>query len=380
MRYTSCMQQQSRPGPPAHAVMSVADPYSSLVSGPPQVHAEAGSVAGVHSMGTVLVLGARGRLGFVCVQAFAQAGWTVLAQVRRGSALAQNQSASTRVRWVDVPLDDEAGWHAVLEQRAPVHVVVNALSTALSAQAWEAQLQMLTDVGIAMARRAGALLLAPLSMLPWGRNLPPVLHEGAPLPALSDIGTRLGVLRAQTEPWLVRAADSGLQVCTLRAGTFYGHPGDGWIRSAVTRRLQQGVMDWLGPYDVATPWAYVPDLAQTLEQIARHRHRLGIWTTLHFAGHQRNGHDWLQALEPVAQARGWVKPGRALQADWAHWGWMRPVGLFSARVRALREMRYVWHRSSRLDNQQLLALIGREPRSVDWPRSVAQTVELLFPP
>lgn len=367
---------------------SPAPPF--LISGTPEVqgvaaHLPAACGAGTgmpqkaHSMGTVLVLGARGRLGFACVQAFAHAGWKVLAQVRAGSALALHQPEATGVRWVDIPLEDDAGWRALLDAQGPVQVVVNALSPALSPQAWAAQLQILTETGIAMATHARALLLAPLSVLAYGKQLPAVLYEGGALPALPRIGTRMGVLRAQTEQRLAQAAQAGLQVCTLRCGTFYGHPGDGWIRSAVTRRLQRGYLDWIGPYDVAAPWAYVPDLAQTLEQIACQRHRLGVWTPLHFAGHQRTGHDWLQAVEPVAQARGWVKSGGTLQASLARWEWMLPVSVFSARVRALREMRYVWHRTYSLDNRQLVALLGREPRTVDWQRSVVQTVELLYP-
>ena len=60
---------------------------------------------------TVLVLGARGRLGAAVTQAFAQAGWRVAAQVRPG---AQPLPAIPNVRWVQaLPWETEALAHAV---------------------------------------------------------------------------------------------------------------------------------------------------------------------------------------------------------------------------------------------------------------------------
>ena len=56
---------------------------------------------------TVLILGARGRLGLAAARAFAQAGWRVLAQVRpgaRGPAL----PAIAGVWWMPVAVEDTA--------------------------------------------------------------------------------------------------------------------------------------------------------------------------------------------------------------------------------------------------------------------------------
>ena len=56
---------------------------------------------------TVLILGARGRLGLAATRAFAQAGWQVLAQVRPGAQRA-TLPAIAGVWWMPVAVDDTA--------------------------------------------------------------------------------------------------------------------------------------------------------------------------------------------------------------------------------------------------------------------------------
>lgn len=331
---------------------------------------------------TVLVLGARGRLGHACVRAFAQAGWRVLAHVRKGSSLVRHQPATPlgvgEVRWIDALWQDEAAWSEVLATQGAVHVVVNAMATAFSTRAWESEMEALTEAGIAVARSTRALLLAPLSIVGYGKQVPEVLYEDDSLPAIDALETRVGVVRARTEAQLHQAALEGVSICTLRAGTYYGHVGDGWLSGAVAKNLPRGRMAWLGPYTVSTPWLYVYDLAQAMERVASQRHRLDGWTRLHFAGQQRTGQQWWQALGQVAEQRGWLEHAGDLQQGAVPWALWKPLGWLSPRIRALGEMEYVWRTPHRLDNSRLLTLIGTEPRT-DWLHSVAQTVELLFP-
>lgn len=329
---------------------------------------------------TVLVLGARGRLGYACVQAFAQSGWRVLARVRAGSALADHSDhtlAAGGVRWIDTPLTDDAAWQELLDQHGPINVVVHAMAPQFTYRAWQQELADLNRASAAIAKKAGALLIVPVSVLRYGTQLPEVIYEDQPLPNVSNVDTPMGKLRAQTE-WDIRcAAESGVQVCTLRVGTLYGDTGDRWLNGAVAKDLPQGKMAWLGPYEVATPWGYMPDLAQTMERIATQRHQLGGWTQLNFAGMQRTGYDWQKALSITAQQRGWLQSGE-LQASQLYWNLWKPVGWVSARIRALHQLEYVWRTPHRMDNRRLLSLIGVEPRT-DWQTSVHHTIDRLFP-
>ena len=331
--------------------------------------------------GTVVVLGARGRLGFACVQAFAQAGWKVWAHVRQGSALVQTsfkgELGAGMVRWTDVSMEHPQRWADLQAECGAIDVVVNAMAPRFSTKAWEADLRALNRSGIRVAKHCAALLVVPLSIVALGEQLPPVVYEDAPLPLQHRIRTRIGFLRAQTELDLRMAAEAGQRICTLRTGAFYGHPGDGWLSGAVLKSLPKGCMTWLGPYDVATPWVYIHDLAQAIERLACQRQQLGNWTRLHFAGHHVSGDQWREAISRIASQHGWLRSPNDLRAGRVHWALWKPLAWFSPRVDALCEMEYVWRTPHQLDNQQLQALIGHEPRT-EWLQSVAQAMKLMF--
>lgn len=360
----------------------------------PSAYEESVPAPGVTGPCTVLVLGARGHLGYACVQAFAQAGWQVLAHVRTGSALAQPPeppaplpgsaqggmgsgiSGAAQVRWIDVPLQDRRAWQATLAAHGPVHVVVNALAPAFNTGAWRTALLELAQTSLVVARDAQALLLQPLPIHKYGRELPAVCAESDGLPPPEQVSTTIGRLRAELEWAMWRAAEAGQPVCMLRVGTVYGFPGAGWGSTTIAGSLPQGRMTWLGPYHVATPWMYVHDVAQTMERIASQRHRLGVWTPLHMAGQQRTGHDWWLALSALAQQRGWLQSGQMLHQGRLKWPVWRALGWLSPRLRALCELEYIWRTPHRLDNQQLRALIGVEP-CTDWQSSLDHTVQQL---
>lgn len=323
---------------------------------------------------TVVILGARGRLGYCCVQAFAQAGWHVLAHVRANSVMHHQEVPDSQVRWIATDLEDAKTWQTLAHQAGGIDVVVNAMAPKFSVTVWAKELVALTQQGTRLAQQLQALLIHPLSVLACGTQIPEIWRENNALPSVPD--NRLGKLRWATEVQLAQAAAEGVSVCTLRTGTFYGHHGWGWISSAVAKDVRKGIVHGLGPYNVVTPWAYVPDVAETMVRIAEHKQRLIGWTQLHFAGHAVTGEDWAQALEAVCQTKGWIGPEDTVLRDRVHWWMWKPAAWFSTVVRALSEMEYVWRTPHRLDNTQLKALIGPEPHT-PWRTSVAQTVDLL---
>lgn len=324
----------------------------------------------------VLILGARGRLGYSCLQAFAQAGWRVLAHVRPGSSLANSGlNKSQRVSWIDTPLHTPEAIAQLVAEQGDIHIVINALAPQFSTRNWDKELGPLTQLSVDVALRTGALLINPLSVLPYGPQLPPVLYEGESFaPAAAP---QVCHLRAQSEIQLQHAAQQhGLRLCMLRIGTLYGHRGWGWISTAVAKHLRQGRMDWLGPYNVATPWAYAPDVAQTIERIAQASHRLGASTSLHFAGHQRMGEHWHQAMQSTCHQRGWLAADGQLHKDYVKWWMWKPAGWFSPVIRALGQMEHIWRTPHQLDNTQLQQLIGPEPHT-PWQDSMDRTLALL---
>ena len=118
----------------------------------------------------VLVLGARGRFGWAVTQAFARAGWQVLAQSRPG----RTGQALRGVQWLAMDPDDAA---ALAGAAAGCSVVVHALNPAYTAAAWKKQVPAFMAVAIEVATRCGALLMLPGNVYNYGSGMPPVLRE-----------------------------------------------------------------------------------------------------------------------------------------------------------------------------------------------------------
>lgn len=323
---------------------------------------------------TVLVLGARGRFGLAAVRAFAHAGWQVVAQVRPG---AQGLPAIAGVWWLQADVHNAA---AMAAQAHGAQVVVHALNPAYTHKAWRDEAPALMDAAIAVARQLRATLMLPGNVYNYGQGMPEVLHEGTP----QQPGTPMGAMRVQLEQRLQAAMRDGvMRAVVLRAGNFFGSGTGSWLDQAIAKDLPHGRVTWPGPQQVITPWAYLPDLAAALVQVAHHRHRLAPFDCLHFAGHAVTAQPWLQALGDEAAARGWLPPGRALRVRALPWPLLRLAGMAVPTLAALASMRYLWTTPHQLDNRRLCALIGPEPhtpfaqavhQSLDdmgWPRRVA---------
>ncbi|WP_439520330.1 NAD-dependent epimerase/dehydratase family protein [Hydrogenophaga sp.] len=319
---------------------------------------------------TVLVLGGRGRFGLAAVQAFARSGWRVLAQMRPGATAPQVQG----VQWLAHAVDTTAGLEALKADARGATVVVHALNPArYTRQAWERENGPLLKAGMAVAQALGATLMLPGNVYNFGQSMPPVLMEGAPYrPSMA-----MGRIRTRMEEELEGATQRGeLRAVIVRAGNFYGQGQGTWLDLAMLKGIQSGKLVFPGPLDVATPWAYLPDLAQTFVQLARVRHSMAPFESLHFAGHTLAGHDWVQALQDVARQQGWLGEDQSLEVAGLPWPLLRLVGPLVPSWAALAALRYLWKQPHRLDNRRLLSIIGDEPHT-PWPLALGRTLQHL---
>ncbi|HSV34737.1 MAG TPA: NAD-dependent epimerase/dehydratase family protein [Ramlibacter sp.] len=302
---------------------------------------------------SVLVLGARGRFGLAATRAFAQAGWTVHAQVRPGAT----GPAIAGVHWLAAHPRDTA---VLAAWAAGATVVVQGLSPRYTHKAWRAELPGLTQAAIDIGRALGAMLMLPASVYNFGEGMPPVLHENAPQAAT----TFKGRMRIASEQQIRAAtADGRMKAVVIRGGDFFGSGSGSWLDLVMAKSLRAGRFIYPGPAGVPTSWAYLPDLASTFVKVAQQRHRLPAFETLHFAGVHLAREDWAQALQPIARERGWIGPSQRLQVRSLSWTLMRALGLFMPTVAALCEMRYLWRTPYALAHGRLVALIGEEPRT-----------------
>jgi nucleoside-diphosphate-sugar epimerase len=305
---------------------------------------------------TVVVLGARGRLGQALCRAFAQAGWQVLAQVRPGKPVPDGVLPG--VQWLEVPLTEGA---ALAQAATGAQVVVNALSpTAYTNRAWNAEVPDFMMAAQQLATTLHATLMLPGNVYPYGRRMPPRLDERTPFAA----DTFKGRLREVSEARMRAAANQGgPRGIVIRAGDFFGGGNGTWLDLVMATKLRRGVLSLPGPIDLPHAWAYLPDLAQAFVKVAERRDTLPSFATLHFQGHTLSGRDWMSALQPIAREQGWVAAGRALKQKAVPWPLLRLMGLFSPTLASVCEMRYLWFTPHALDNRRLRALIGEEPHT-----------------
>lgn len=321
---------------------------------------------------TVLILGARGRFGQAAANAFARAGWQVLGQHRPGA----QGLPIPGVQWLALDPADTAALAAAARGAA---VVVHGLNPVYTHKAWRAEAPALLEAAIRLSQVLGATLMLPGNVYNFGETMPPLLREDT---AQAAMGVK-GRIRIAMEQRLHAATQDGsLRAVVIRAGDFFGSGTGSWLDQAIAKDLARGRVTWPGPLDVATPWAYLPDLARAFVQVAQQRARLDAFARLHFAGHTVTGQQWVDALTSVAWEQGWLPTKGALRASTLPWPLLRVLGLVMPTFAALAEMRYLWRTPHQLDNRALCALIGEEPRTPfdDAVRQSLQDIALLTTP
>lgn len=308
---------------------------------------------------TVLILGARGRFGLAAARAFAEAGWRVLGQTRPGAALPNDQ----RIEWLGIDLYDS---QALAAAARGATVVVHALNPAYTHQAWRAHVLPMMEAATAVTRALDATLMLPGNVYNFGTAMPALLREDTPQAAQ----TVKGHIRIALEAQLKR---SGVRGVVIRAGDYFGSGRGTWFDQIIVKDIQKGKFTYPGRREVATAWAYLPDLARTFVAVAQRRAQLQPFEVFHFAGYHIGAQQWLDALDPLARAQGWIKPEGHVRFKRLPWPLMRIGALLVPTFAALVEMRYLWDTPHALANDRLTALIGAEPHT---PLSLAAQTAL----
>ena len=292
---------------------------------------------------TVLVLGANGRFGQAAVQAFAAAGWRVLAQARRAPT-----TLPAGAEHVAAALDDTA---ALARAAAGASVVVYAVNPLYTE--WTAKMLPLARQGMEVAERLGARFMLPGNVYAYGEGMPALLTVATP----ERPSTEKGRLRAELEAELRARAERGaLRAVVIRAGDFYGGGSGSWLDLVVVKSLRQGKLVYPGPLDLPHAWAYLPDLARAFVAVAS-RAEAPAFETLHFAGHTLTGRELLAVVEAAADELGW-HPARGWRRGSMPWALVRIAGVFVPMLREVARMSYLWRVPHALDGAALEHAVG----------------------
>ncbi len=297
---------------------------------------------------TVLILGARGRFGLAAARAFTQAGWKVLGQIRPGSS-----ASLAGVQWLPIELTDQAG---LIQAACGASVVVHALNPPYPQ--WAKEAPALMDAAIGVAQALGACLMFPGNVYNYGAAMPALLTEETP----QQPTTRKGQIRVALEQRLLQ---SPVRSVVIRAGDFFGSGTGSWFDLALAKDITRGKMTYPGPMDVATPWAYLPDLAASFvavaERLAQSPDALPLHSSFGFAGHQLTGADWAQLMQAVALEKGWLNSGQSLKIGAMPWWLFKALGFAVPLFRELAEMQYLLRTPHAIAGDKLAGIIGKQP-------------------
>ncbi len=256
--------------------------------------------------GTVLILGASGKLGQHAATAFGKAGWQVRRYDRRAA---------------DMP-----------GQARGSDVIVNGLNPA-NYHDWAGLIPRITREVIAAARASGATVIVPGNVYNFG-STPGIWSENTPQVATS----RKGRLRIEME----RAyRESGVQTIVLRAGNFIDPDRDDDVLGLfLLRALAKGRVTAGGDPAVQQAYCYLPDWARAAVLLAEKRDRLARFEDIPFPGHSFSVHELHDLLA--------VMLGRKLRIVGFPWWLMRLGAPFWELARELNEMRYLHNTSHSL--------------------------------
>ncbi len=289
--------------------------------------------AGEASARSVLVLGANGRLGRACVDAFHQAGWRV-------SAFRRASDKVTSTREIAAVHGDACQQTDVINAACGHDVIVNAVNTAYGR--WASLTPLLTEAVCHAAAETGATVLVPGNIYHFGASMPEVLSESAPV----NPTTQLGKIRLRME-WTYRAQAerNGFQAFVLRAGDFLdGHPTGGWFDGHIAAEIDRGKVVYPGPLNIAHQWAYLPDFARGLVALAEHAPPYRTFEAIGFPGHILTGEELISLLSELVE--------QDLTIGKIPWQFLKLVSPFSPDLKGVTQMAYLWSRPHAIDGRQ----------------------------
>jgi nucleoside-diphosphate-sugar epimerase len=311
---------------------------------------------------SALVLGATGGIGGEVARQLAARGWKVRALHRDPVALTIRDD---RFEWIK---GDAMNRQDVIAAADGAQLIVHAVNPP-GYRNWAELVLPMIDNTIAAARACGARIVLPGTVYNYGPNAFPVLRESSSQEPL----THKGAIRVELERRLQAASSDGIRSLVVRAGDFFGpgSSGNSWFSAGIVKPGKPvRAMFYPGKTGIGHQWAYVPDVAQTMVRLVEQEHQLPVFAAFHMQGHwDADGTRMVGAIK-----RSVDQPGIKVRAfPW----WVLPLmSPFSETFREMREMRYLWKESIRMENASLRATLGEEPHT-PWDEAVRTTLTSL---
>ena len=265
--------------------------------------------------GTVLILGASGKIGQHAATAFSNAGWTV----RKFNRKTDNMSKSAM----------------------GADVIVNGLNPP-NYHNWAEIIPAITKQVIAAAKVSGATVIIPGNVYNFG-DQPGEWSENTPQNPVS----RKGQIRKDMEQ---AYRDAGVRTVILRAGNFIDPDRDDDVMKMIfLRGIRKGKIGQPGDPDALQAFAYLPDWARAAVELAEIPDKLDTFEDVPFPGHAFSINELKSTLE--------THLGRKLKLAAFPWWAMTMTAPFWELARELLEMRYLWNTSHSLSGNKFSRLL-----------------------
>jgi nucleoside-diphosphate-sugar epimerase len=305
---------------------------------------------------SVIILGANGRLGQACLNAFHAEGWSV-------AAFARSAPKAERLDHVAYLQGDALDAKALTQAVLGYDVIINAVNVAY--EHWAEVTPKLTQAVAVAAASTGATVIIPGNVYHYGAGMPLLLKEITP----AKPTTKLGIVRLVMErDYQSRAVFDGFQALVLRAGDYLdGHRTGGWFDGHIASKLAQGKVVYPGPLNVPHEWAYLPDFARAIVALAGAREQLPAFLALGYSGHCITGQELVSGLEAIV--------GKELKLSGVPWLMLKLASLFSPALRGVTDMSYLWTKPHAIEGGAFGALFPkftRTPLSVALSQAAAQ--------
>jgi nucleoside-diphosphate-sugar epimerase len=282
---------------------------------------------------------------------FKDGGWNVHALQRRGEAPIEKRNGITWFR------GDALNAADVVAAAKGCSVIVHAVNPP-GYRRWSELVLPMVDNSIAAATTLGATLVLPGTIYNFGPDAFPRLSEDSPQHPV----TRKGAIRVEMERRVFAASKNGARVLIVRAGDFFGAAGgNNWFSQGLVKPGKSvKTISNPGRKGVGHQWSYLPDVARTMVELLERRDSLEPFAVFHMGGHwDADGSQMCESIQRVVARR----TGKTPRVSAFPWWLLSLASPFITTFREMREMRYLWRESIRMDNSRLIAVLGKEPHT-----------------
>lgn len=297
---------------------------------------------------TALVIGATGGIGGEVAASLLARGWRVRAIHRRPEEASARVDAEGTAEWIK---GDAMNAAEVIAGAQEASLIVHGANPP-GYKNWRGLALPMLESTIAAAKATDARIVFPGTIYNYGPDAFPVLSEDSP----QNPRTRKGAIRVEMERRLRDVARDGVRTIIVRAGDFFGpHPGNNWFAQGLVKPgAPLRSITYPGRHDIGHTWAYLPDLAETIAELAEWEAELTRFEVFNFGGHWCN--PGIEIAEAIRRAVG----NPRLPIRRFPWPAVILGAPFVTLFREMLEMRYLWRQPIRLDNEKLVRFLGEE--------------------